>query len=67
MAVLSFTDSTLAVLRPLWPEYELWVVPCSRPSSDVWCARRTGEETACINAASPEELVGKLHELDAQP
>ena len=65
MAVQSFADSTLAVLRPLWPEFDLWVVHRAY-GDDVWCARWVGEETACVNANSPEELIGKLQELTAQ-
>jgi hypothetical protein len=65
MAVQSFANSTLAVLRPLWPEFDLWVVHRIY-DADVWCARRVGEQTACINANSPEQLIGALQELAAE-
>jgi hypothetical protein len=66
MAVQSFAEQTFAVLRPLWPEFELWTVPTVY-SGTTWCARRIGEQTACVNANSPEELIGRLQELTAQP
>jgi hypothetical protein len=36
-------------------------------ANDIWCARRVGEATACINADTPEELIGALQELTQQP
>lgn len=64
MAVQSFAEQTLAVLRPLYPEFDLWVVPTVY-SGTTWCARRVGEETACVNANSPEELIAALKDLVA--
>ena len=42
------------------------VVRCLYPKPySVRCARRIGEATACLNAGSPEDLVGTLGESKA--
>lgn len=63
--VLDYAQTQLALLRPLWPDFDLWVVYCTRPAPDLYCARRKGEATACVNAGSPDELIKALAELEA--
>jgi hypothetical protein len=61
-----YAQTQLALLRPLWPAYELWVVYRQRPYPNLWCARRKGEALACVNTESPETLVEILTELGRQ-
>lgn len=65
--VLDFVDQTLALLRPQYAgRFELWAVRCLYPKPHtVWCARRVGEPTACINASSPEELISAIAEQES--
>jgi hypothetical protein len=64
MAVTSWTDQQLAMLRPLYPEWDLWAVRCW-PKHTVWCARPKGTPVATINADSPEELIAAIAEQEA--
>ena len=43
----------LELLRPLWPDYDLWVVQGVRPAPDVYWAGRKGTPAACVNAGVP--------------
>lgn len=58
--VVDYAQTQLALLRPLWPGFDLWVVYCTRPAPDLYCARRKGEATECVNTDSPEALVKAL-------
>lgn len=68
MAIVSWEDSTLAELQPIYAGlFDLWIVPHIYPSPHtVWCAKRVGEDTACINAPDPETLVELLREMACQ-
>lgn len=61
-----WTEQQLAVLRPLWPGWDLWVVRVLVPPSVVWCARPVGTPIATINAHSPEELVAEMRRQATQ-
>ncbi len=67
MAVQYFADDALAVLRPLYPDYDLWWIKRATEKGFIYCARRKGEKAACVNAASPEELIEMLLHLPTQP
>ena len=62
----NFADDTLAMLRPLYPDFDLWTVKRVGAKGYVWCARRKSEQTAVVNADSPEELVEALRQLDTR-
>jgi hypothetical protein len=66
--MLDFAEQTLAILRPQYAGlFELWTVRNLYPRPHyTWCARRVGEETACVNAGSPEDLVRLLGEMACQ-
>ena len=53
----------LELLRPLWPDYDLWVVQGVRPAPDVYCAGRKGTPAACVNAGVLEVLAEPLARL----
>jgi hypothetical protein len=65
MAGQSYAGQMLDVLRPKYPEYQLWVVH-RVGASDVWCAGENGEPTACVNVASPEEVDRAIRQLETQ-
>lgn len=54
--VTAWTARQLAMLRPMYPAWEIWVVPryCQ---TTVWCARPVGHPVATINTDSPEHLI----------
>jgi len=63
--IVSWADSTLAALRPMYEgRFDIWYVYC-QPKRYVWCARRVGEAAACINAPDPETLVAEIAEQEA--
>ena len=63
----SWDDEQLARLRPMYEGlFDLWTVPVYQPRHTVWCARRVGTDTACINTDSPEQLVRLLGEMACQ-
>jgi len=37
-----WTDRQLAMLRPKYPHWDLWVVHVYQPKHTVWCARPKG-------------------------
>ena len=62
----SWADQQLAILRPQYPEWDLWTVRLVMPSGYVWCARPKGHPVATINADSPEALIAEIAEQDAK-
>jgi hypothetical protein len=62
--MLDWPDQQLAWLRPLYPDWELWVVRMFRRGT-IWCARPKGTESATINVSSPEELIAAIADEDA--
>jgi hypothetical protein len=60
-----WTDRQLAMLRPKYPHWDLWVVHVYQPKHTVWCARPTGTPVATINADSPEALIAEIAEQEA--
>jgi hypothetical protein len=67
MTVFSFAEQALATLRPLYPEWQLWVVYHLRPNPDLYCARRHGEAAASVWAESPEDLIENLRVASEKP
>ncbi len=59
----SWTDQQLALLRPRYPGWQIWVVHAVY-GPDTWCARPAGHPVAVINAHSPEELVKAIAEYE---
>jgi hypothetical protein len=60
----SWADQQLAILRPQYPDWDLWIVRMLIPGGTVWCARPKGHPVATINADSPEHLVAKIREQE---
>jgi hypothetical protein len=52
-AAAEYARVQLELLRPLWPDYDLWVVQGVRPAPDVYCAGLKGTPAACVNAGVP--------------
>ncbi len=65
MAVQSYADQHLAILRPLYPRWDIWTVRLATARQTVWCARPTGTSTATINADSPEALIAEIRDQEA--
>jgi hypothetical protein len=63
--MLDWADQQLAWLRPLYPEWDLWVVRMFRRGT-IWCARPAGTETATINVGSLEELIAAIAEQETK-
>ncbi len=56
----SWDDQQLALLRPMYPHWEIWTVRVLIPKGTVWCARPKGHPVATINADSPEHLIEEI-------
>ncbi len=65
MAVQSYADQQLALLRPLYPCWDLWCVHRVY-GTDVWCAKRKHKRTAEINTDSPERLIEEIRKLETE-
>ena len=61
----SWDDEQLALLRPQYPDWDLWAVRLSTQRQTVWCAKRNYEAVASINADSPEHLIDAIRAQDA--
>ena len=62
--MISWADQQLALLRPRYPNWDIWTVRTLIPSGYVWCARPTGTPVATINADSPEALIAEIREQE---
>ena len=65
VAMKSWADRQLDVLRPLYPGWDLWVVPLCGRRGWAWCARPAGSAVATVNADSPESLITAIREQEA--
>ncbi len=63
--VTDWTESQLAMLRPLYPGWDLWAVRYATMRQTAWCARPKGTPVATINADSPEALIAEIAEQEA--
>lgn len=52
----SWEDRQLAVLRPAYPDWDIWYVRYATARRTAWCARPKGTPVATIQAGSPDEL-----------
>ncbi len=64
VSIQSWVDQQLALLRPRYPGWDLWVVRVLY-GPDTWCARPKGSPIATINTDSPEHLVEEIAEQEA--
>lgn len=55
----TWDEEQLALIRPNYPEWDLWIVPCYIGPT-VWCARPVGSAVATINTDSPERLIEEI-------
>jgi hypothetical protein len=62
--VNDWAEQQLAVLRPKYPDWDLWTVRILVPKRTVWCARPKGSPVATINADSPEALIAEIREQE---
>ena len=59
--VQSWDDRQLALLRPNYPDWDIWAVRSVYPKPHTtWCARPKGHPVATINTDSPEHLIELL-------
>ena len=61
----SWDDRQLAILRPNYPQWDLWAVRCW-PNRTVWCARPKGSPIATINTDSPEHLIEEIRRQEQE-
>lgn len=60
-----WAEQQLAILRPMYPRWDIWVVRLATARQTVWCARPEGTPVATINADSPEALITEIREQEA--
>jgi hypothetical protein len=65
VAVQPWDEEQLAMLRPLYPGWDIWTVRCAVMRQTAWCARPKGSPIATINTDSPEALVAAIREQEA--
>ena len=53
-------DRQLALLRPNYPDWDIWTVRVLIPPHTIWCAGPKGSPTATINTDPPEHLIELL-------
>jgi hypothetical protein len=59
-----WTEDQLAMLRPRYPEWDLWAVRHATIRQTTWCARPAGTPVATINVDSPEALIAAIAEAE---
>ena len=61
-----WVDGQLAALRPNYPGWDIWFVPCY-PVGVTWCARPAGHPVATINVSTPEDLIAEIRRQEESP
>jgi hypothetical protein len=59
-----WAEQQLAILRPMYPRWDIWTVRLITARQTVWCARPKGAPVATINTDSPEALVAEIREQE---
>ena len=59
--MLSWADTQLAILKPRYPDWDIWIVPLY-VGGTAWCAKPRGAPVATINSYSPEDLIHAIAE-----
>ena len=62
--VTEWAEQQLAILRPEYPDWDIWYVRTFSPRGVVWCARPTGSPIATINTDSPEALIAEIRKQE---
>jgi hypothetical protein len=58
----AWEDGQLALLRPRWPDWDIWYVRLTGVRRTIWCAKPKGHPVATIQAGSPDELEWDIHQ-----
>ncbi len=64
MAVQSYEDRQLALLRPNYPRWDIWFVRSAVGRYVTWHARPAGSPVATVHADTPERLIELIGELE---
>jgi hypothetical protein len=57
----SWDERQLELLRPQYPEWDIWTVRSIYPRPlTTWCARPKGHPVATVNTDSPEHLIEEI-------
>ena len=64
--MLDYAAQQLAILRPMYPRWDLWTVRLATVRQTVWCARPKGALAATINVDSPEALIAEIRQQEAR-
>jgi hypothetical protein len=59
-----YNERWLAILRPGYPDWDLWTVRYATQRRSAWCARPKGTPIATITVGSPEELIAAIAEAE---
>ena len=62
--MLDYAAQQLAILRPMYPRWDIWTVRLATVRQTLWCARPMGTPTATINVESPDELIAAIAEQE---
>ena len=65
MAIQTWEDEQLAMLRPYYPGWDIWFVRHFM-GPGCWAARPKGAPVATINVYSPEELAKAIGEQERE-
>jgi len=63
--VTDWADDQLALLRPNYPAWQLWVVR-RYIGGTVWCAKPAGAPIATINTDTPEQLIEAIRDQERE-
>jgi hypothetical protein len=63
--MLEWAEQQLAILRPMYPRWDIWTVRIATARQAVWCARPVGSPAATINTDSPEALIAEIRDQEA--
>jgi hypothetical protein len=63
---MDWAEQQLAILRPMYPAWDIWVVRRGCRRGSIWCARPAGSEVATINVSSPDELIAAIAQAGAK-
>jgi hypothetical protein len=60
---MSWEQQHLALIRPKYPEWDIWIVP-QYIGGTAWCAKPKSSEIATIKVYSPEHLITAIAEYE---
>jgi hypothetical protein len=62
VAIQSWEDRQLVMLRRRFPNWQIWTVRYATTRQTAWCARPKGAPVATVNVWSADELVKAIRD-----